>query len=185
MTLPTAPLLTTIGGLVGASAVIVVEHGLQATQDLASGTYTATEIATFMAAVGVLITGVGAVVVNIIVALRQGVKVDQLRTTVDEVKNETKVITGHVNSAATASAMKIDALEKKIEMLVTSAAEKQETAKLLAQSVATRTSPPGPAAPVVAAVIKDLHSVHEQIETNTRETAEAVKNLEKPDPDKR
>ena len=40
------------------------------------GTYTSAELVTIVASLGVLITGVGAVIVNIIVALRTGHKVD-------------------------------------------------------------------------------------------------------------
>lgn len=57
-----------------------------------SGSYTAAEVLTFFTAAGVLITGVGAVIVNIIVALRTGTKLDTsieqgkvLATRVDEV----------------------------------------------------------------------------------------------------
>jgi len=39
-------------------------------------TYTAPEILTFIAALGVLLTGLGAVIVNIIVAVRTGAKLD-------------------------------------------------------------------------------------------------------------
>ena len=100
--------------------------------------YTASEVVMFIAAIGVLITGVGAVIVNIIVALRQGHKVDALGTAVEQVYTEAKVITGHVNSAATAAAAKIDALQRELEQIKISAAEMKTTAALLAQSASQK-----------------------------------------------
>lgn len=55
-----------------------------------------------------------------------------------EVKEEAKVITGHVNSAATAAAEKINGLEKQISDLTTALSERKETAALLAQAAATK-----------------------------------------------
>lgn len=41
-----------------------------------NGTYSAAELLTIIAAIGVLVTGVGAVIVNVIVALKTGAKID-------------------------------------------------------------------------------------------------------------
>lgn len=193
MTFPTAPLLTTFGGLIGASTVIVVEHGLQATQDVARATYTATEILMFITAVGsqalliiaAIYTGWTAMTAKRIAAATQTETIAQT-IKLDTVAKETAVVLGHVNSEKTADAKTIEFQARENQILRDQIAEKDRVAGLFAQSVATRAPVTGAAAPVVAAVIKDLHSVHEQIETNTRETAEAVKNLEpKPGPDKR
>lgn len=56
----------------------------------------------------------------------------------ESVETEAKVITAHVNSAASADAAKIDALEKEIVGLKAQASERREIAALLAQSVSFR-----------------------------------------------
>lgn len=116
--------------------------------------YTAAEILTFIAALGVLITGVGAVVVNIIVAWRTSAIVKEntvmLKENVAVTKDtlaEAKVITGHVNSSAAAAAAKIDGLEKEIKLLQTSIMDMKTAAALLAQSAATTTAMPAPRSP--------------------------------------
>lgn len=89
-------------------------------------TYTAIEIGTFVASLGILISGIGAVIVNIIVALKQGKKVDEVIVAVAKVQSEAEVIKGHVNSAATDSKNKIEALESKIEMMTKTATDIKE-----------------------------------------------------------
>jgi hypothetical protein len=56
----------------------------------------------------------------------------------DAVKAQADVITGHVNSAAAASAAKIDSLEKQVSSLVQQLVELKQTAALLAQSQVVR-----------------------------------------------
>lgn len=151
--------------------------------------YTATEIATFIAALGVLITGVGAVIVNIIVALKQGARVEaaalasgkahaETQKAVEKVEQEAKVIAGHVNSAATASTAKIDGLQKEVEQLKSTAAEMKSTAALLAQALASNRvaratdKPPGDTTtPSVAEAAEKLA----KIEANTAETVAVLK----------
>ena len=94
-----------------------------------------------IAAVGVLVTTIGAVIVNVIVALRTSAKVDtSLAATavnsqkIDDVNAKADVITGHVNSAAAAAAAKIDALEKQIVTLTATLAKSDQTAAVRAQS---------------------------------------------------
>lgn len=131
-------------------------------------TYTATEIATFIAAIGVLITGIGAVVVNIIVALKQGKKTDEIITAVAKVDAETKVIAGHVNSAATASTSKIAALENKIEMMT-------KTASDIKEALLLNTMPPPPK--TVESVPSEL--VLDKIESNTKSIDNNTKKAKK------
>lgn len=97
---------------------------------MAEQTYTATEIATFIAAIGVLITGIGAVIVNIIVALKQGRKSDEIIKAVAGVDTEAKIISGHVNSAASEAKAKITALEAKVEMMAKTATDIKEAVLL-------------------------------------------------------
>jgi len=54
----------------------------------------------------------------------------------DNVNAKADVITGHVNSAATASTAKIDSMQKQIEFLTRQIAEGKQTAAVLAQSKA-------------------------------------------------
>lgn len=61
-------------------------------------TYTATEVLTFIAAGGVLITGVGAVIVNIIVALRQGTKLDAVSEKTDGISHQVQEVHTLTNS---------------------------------------------------------------------------------------
>jgi len=70
-----------------------------------------------------IISALGAQVVNVIVALKTN--------------NTVKTIEGHVNSAAQAATAKLDAAEKTIAALNVSLMEMRQTAALLAQSVAT------------------------------------------------
>lgn len=64
-----------------------------------------------------IITALGVVIVNIIVALRTSAKIDLAVAKVDVVNSKADVITGHVNSAAASSAAKIAGLEREVEML--------------------------------------------------------------------
>ena len=92
--------------------------------------YTATEIVTFIAAIGVLVTGVGAVIVNIIVALKQSKKTDELVVAVAKVDSKAEIIAGHVNSTATEAKAKIESLEDTIKMMNKTAADIKEAVLL-------------------------------------------------------
>lgn len=130
--------------------------------------FTATEVAAFVAAIGVVITAIGAAIVNIIVALKQGRKLD-------DVKAESKIIAAHVNSAASASVTKIEALQAEIKNYAKQTADMKETAALLAQALAsTRQESHAPVAPVAPAA-----AVLDNIESNTRKTAKGVQDLKK------
>ena len=91
--------------------------------------FTATELVTLLAALGGLVAGIGAVIVNVIVASRTSAKVDGIATT-------TKVIEGHVNSSATAAAALIASSERERLELRRQLADQKETAALLAQTAA-------------------------------------------------
>ena len=99
--------------------------------------FTSTEVISITVAMGVLITSVTTGIVGIIVALRT-------KAAVDSVDAKADVITGHVNSAATAAAAKIDALQEEVKRLRDSLAERKETAALLAQAAAHTTPEPKP-----------------------------------------
>jgi hypothetical protein len=64
--------------------------------------------------------------VNIITALRQESKIAAVEAKAD-------VIAGHVNSAASASVAKIDALTEQVAQLTALRADEKKTAELLAQ----------------------------------------------------
>ena len=104
-------------------------------------TYTAAEVLTFIAAFGVLIAGLGAVIVNIIIAMRTGKQLESVNAKAD-------VIAGHVNSAASTSAAQIAALQNEIRLMREVAAEKKETAAVLASTTAATTATTAAAAVV-------------------------------------
>lgn len=60
-------------------------------------------------------------------------------TAIGEVAAKAEVISGHVNSAATASVVKIESLESKVALLLEVIAGKDKAAALLAQAEASRT----------------------------------------------
>ena len=64
------------------------------------------------------------------------------------IKNSRKadVIVGHVNSAATKAQEEINALRREVELMRVVAAEKKETASLLAQAASTPAPAPAPSA---------------------------------------
>jgi predicted PurR-regulated permease PerM len=95
------------------------------------------ELVTVFAAAGVLLTALGAVIVNIIMALKQSAAIIENTKVTQEVSAKADVIKGHVNSAASQSKEKIDALEQHITQLIAQLAQSRETAALLAQSAAT------------------------------------------------
>jgi len=92
--------------------------------------YSAAELITILSAIGLLIGGLGAVIVNVIVALKTNAKLDAVNTKAD-------VIGVHVNGAAAAAAAKMAALEDKVRMLLEALADKKLDAALLAQAAAT------------------------------------------------
>jgi len=121
-------------------------------------TYTAAEVLTFIAAFGVLVGGLGAVVVNIIVALRTGKQLETISVKADVIKE-------HVNSTASRAAEHIAALQNELRLMREVAAEKKETAAVLAQAAAVTlvTAP--------ALVVPPGETVLAAIETNTAQTA--------------
>ena len=97
---------------------------------IAATAFSATEITTLVVAATAFITSAFTGVVSVLTVLRTAKKVDTIDAKAD-------VITGHVNSAAAASAAKIDGLQKELLLMRESLAERKETAALLAQGVAT------------------------------------------------
>lgn len=128
--------------------------------------------ATDLTAMGILVTTIGAVIVNIIMAFRTNTKVNEVSAKAD-------VITGHVNSAATASTAKIDSLEKQVLALRQLVSEDKEKAALLAQSAAiTQASnlmPPSRSPNRVSDVIPA--ETLENIEQNTKDTVKEIKKI--------
>lgn len=111
--------------------------------------FTAPEIIAIFAGFGVLVTAIGAAIVSIIVTLRTSAKVDvgtaisaANSQALSEVKSKADLIEGHVNSAATAAAAKIEALQSEVVALTKVLSENKAIAALLAQSAAS-----APAAP--------------------------------------
>jgi hypothetical protein len=105
-----------------------------ATTALVAMAFTPSELTAIMIASGALVTTIFTGVVNIITALRAERKLDHAIVRVDEVGAKADVISGHVNSAATASTAKIDAMQKQIDQLTRLLADSKQTAAVLAQS---------------------------------------------------
>lgn len=93
--------------------------------------FTSAEILVIITAFGGLVTIIGGVIVNIILSMRKRV---------DETLAEAKVITGHVNSAATRMSELNTALIEKISTLERVAAESRLIASNLAQAAAIATT---------------------------------------------
>ena len=77
-----------------------------------------------------LVAAIGAVLVNVITAWGNRIKLDQVAVT-------TKVIEGHVNSAATKAIVEQQSLITERAILKETIEDMKKTAALLAQSVAT------------------------------------------------
>jgi outer membrane murein-binding lipoprotein Lpp len=99
-------------------------------------TFTPSELTAITIASGALVATIFAGVVNIITALRSERKIDHAIIRVDDVSAKADVITGHVNSAASASAAKIDKMQATIDTLTNLLADSKQTAAVLAQSTA-------------------------------------------------
>lgn len=89
----------------------------------------------------VLITTLGTVLGTLLLSLGNVVVSVLNRGQIKEVKEEAKVIAGHVNSAATASLNKIESLQKEVAALTSTLAEHSQRAALLAQAAAQPTPP--------------------------------------------
>src|SRR5436190_1687874 len=88
--------------------------------------FSAAEVITIISAIGGLIVVVGGVVVNVVVALKTGRKID-------DVKASTTTIEGHVNGAATVARLKEESSQAAIAQLTTLLAEARQSAALIAQ----------------------------------------------------
>jgi len=127
--------------------------------------YSATEVAAFIAGLSVLITGLGAAIVNIIVALKAGKKADEILV-------KTEAIAHSVNSTASDAKSKIESLQKELSSYSKHVAEMKETAALLAQALA-----------ITPSVTQDRRvddippKVLADIRDNTQNTTDAVKDL--------
>jgi hypothetical protein len=108
-------------------------------------TYTSAEWLTIIAAVTGMITIVGGVIVNIVVAWRTNAAVTDAKTKLlanqTEMLATTKTIEGHVNSAATKAGEEITALRGELTRIRAELADKKEIAALLAQAAASKQPP--------------------------------------------
>lgn len=104
--------------------------------------FTAPVIVALLAGVAALVTALGTAVASVIVAVRTSRKVDENTRITQTVASDVKVVEGHVNSAATASAMREAAYQKEVAALNQTVAELKQTAVLLAQAAVPRDPPP-------------------------------------------
>lgn len=116
---------------VGASRVarwIVQEvEGTFALTGLYALTFSPSDISAMTLAAAALVTALGTAIASIMASRR-------VETLVQDVKTEAKVITGHVNSSATAAAKKIESLEEQIRFMRAEMADKKQIAALVAQA---------------------------------------------------
>lgn len=158
---------------------VVIPFGVVAVIALS---FTPTEITAITIAVGALLTTIFTGIVNILTVLRAERKVEHNTKITADTLAETKVIAGHVNSAATASKTQIEALQNELKALRSEAAEKREVAALLAQAAATAgasdVQPPIIVAHPITAphttAVPDATQHLKKIEKNTKDTVKAV-----------
>lgn len=103
---------------------------------IAAITITPSDVTATLVALAALVAALGTAISNIITARSITRKVEAVSVAVAEVDKETKVITGHVNSAASKAAEKIDALQAEVKRMREEITEKKQEAALVAQSVA-------------------------------------------------
>lgn len=138
-------------------------------------TYTASEITAFTIAVAALVTALGAVIVNIIIAVRQTRKVEENTALTQEVKASVKVVEGHVNSAASKAQAENEALTREIAAARQQLSELKQIAALLAQERAIASASMALAqAPVMETHLKE-------IEKNTKDTVVTLNDAMKDD----
>lgn len=128
--------------------------------------YTAPEVLTFIAAIGVLITGLLAGIVNIVVALRTGTKLDAAAAKTDGLVSDVRAV--HVLTNSNLSAVKAELTTANAAIialrdLVTDLRAEREKASI-ASALATTIVPTPPADPTLAA-----------IRDNTADTVDAIK----------
>jgi hypothetical protein len=108
-------------------------------------TYSSTEVVTIIAAITGLLTTLSVAIVNIVVVLRTGRKVDDntalthaIGIKTDAVKTQADVIERQTNGAASAAAAMIADLQRQVIALHASMADHKQTAALLAAAVAAQ-----------------------------------------------
>lgn len=117
---------------------------------MAAPSYTAGEVLTFFAAAGVLITGVGAVVVNIIVALRTGTKLDTSLAKTDGLVAQVKEVHTLTNSNLTAVKSELATVvsqNKALHELVAELRSERDKSAIVSAFAATPTAVPPATAP--------------------------------------
>lgn len=142
--------------------------GVIALQAISPATYTPSDYTAFTIALAALIAAVFTGIVNIITAFRTTRKIDEAAVKTQEVKAAVEVVAGHVNSAATASVAKIDALQRQVEESIHQIAELKQIAALREQErLISRVLPSESMGVAVTPTETNLA----KIEQNTRDTA--------------
>lgn len=134
-------------------------------------TYTAPEVIAILAAAGGFVITIASQLGNLIIAWRTSQKVsentDVTKAGIAKLGAQAEVINGHVNSKASASDAKIDALQQQLELMRSMLAEKQQTAAVLAAAVAhppqvqaqtAAPAVPDPAVQEMATTVQEIHS---------------------------
>lgn len=89
------------------------------------------ELLAIVTGIAALVTAIGTAIANVIVATRTGRQVS-------EIASKTDVVVAHVNSAATAAAARIEALQNEVRAMREEVTGGEKRAALLAQASATR-----------------------------------------------
>lgn len=100
-------------------------------------------------ALAALVTAIMSGIANIIAVWRTESKVDVNTAMTAGIASEVGIVSGHVNSAATASSTKIDSLEQQVTLLRELLSDQKATAAVLAQSQAAVAQVAATPAPVV------------------------------------
>lgn len=108
-------LLAMLAVLFLSSAAMSYAQGMVPAEKLQG--FSATDVVTIFAALGVLITGVGAVIVNIIVAMRAGQKLEQSLVKTDALIGQVKEVHTLTNSNLSAVTSKLDTATGEIAAL--------------------------------------------------------------------
>lgn len=130
------------------------------------------------AGIALVITAIGALVTNVVVAWRTSAKMDRT-------SEKVAVIEGHVNSEKTADSAKIAYLQKEIALRQHMLDEKDKVAGLLAQSLAVKEARIGDtnsaklAAPAVEKVLDSIDENTAAIDANTKKTTKDVAEMKR------
>jgi Rad3-related DNA helicase len=136
--------------------------------------YSAAEVLTFIAAIGVLLTGLGAVIVNIIVALKQGHKLEDVAHKAESISHQVQEV--HTLTNSNLSAVKAELATATAQIVALRELVQDLKAEREKASMATAL-----ATTIVPAALPSAAQSLDHIDANTAATVAAVHSLAKPE----